>query len=544
MCVIGGDVQRSVRRARDTALVEVDDTASGSDDGHSEKLQKSSLAVLSYPVPNDPLNPNSMQTARNFFIRRSKIVADLFALVCALMFATQLAAHAETGYSLLELLQMRVSIANLLGLAGLFLLWVQTLRARNMYKPHPFIQTPLVELKEIAVAAAVITVVYAALAAFFGIRLFTPKFFVFFIGGLIVLTWSFRSLLVRFLQSLHLGDNNIKNVVIIGTNQSAWEYARQIRLVHGAYRVLGFVDDLVVISESQDEHLGTLDDFGRLLDAHVIDELIIAMPIRSCSGSIQSVIDQAHERGIAVRIPMSQIFSGLTTNEIWRTRQEATLGSDGYFANDLVVYSGHELGARYFMKRTMDVALSCCLLVAVSPLLLLAAAGIYFTSGRPVIFVQERYGYNGRIFHLYKFRTMVKNADALQEKLRAQNERDGAAFKMKNDPRVTSFGRFLRKTSIDELPQLFNVLKGEMSLVGPRPLPLADYKRMNKTSHRRRLSVLPGITGPWQISGRDNISFEQWMQMDLDYIDNWRLLTDIKIILMTVPTVLFARGAK
>jgi len=540
MNVIGRDVQR----ARGPGQVEVVDAGRGSHDGRSEIPQASSLAVLSYPDRSKTMNSKAMQTARNFFICRSKIVADVLAMLGALLLATQIAGFDETGYGLLDLLQMRVSVGNLIGLAGLLLLWVQTLRARNLYKPHPFIQTPTLELKEIAICAAVITVVYAALAAFFGIRLFTPKFFVVFIGSLIVLTWLFRSLLVRFLQSMHLGDNNIKNVVIIGTNQTAWEYARQIRLVHGAYRVLGFVDDLVVISESQDEHLGTLDDFGRLLDSHVIDELIVAMPIRSCSGSIQSVIDQAHERGIAVRFPMAQIFSGLTTNEIWRTRQEATLGSDGYFANDLVVYSGHELGARYFMKRSMDVLLSTAMLLAVSPILLLAGLAIYFSSGRPVIFVQERYGYNGRIFHLYKFRTMVKNADALQDQLRAKNERDGAAFKMKNDPRVTPLGRFLRKTSIDELPQLFNVLKGQMSLVGPRPLPLADYRRMNKTSHRRRLSVLPGITGPWQISGRDQISFEEWMQMDLDYIDNWRLMTDIKIILMTVPTVLLARGSK
>lgn len=544
MNVVGGNVQRSVRRARNTTQVEADDAGSGSHDSHLEMPQESGLAVVSYSAPHATMNPKTMLTARNFFICRSKIVADLFALLCALLLATQIAGFEQTGYSLLQLLQMRVSVGNLIGLGGVLLLWVQTLRARNLYKPHPVIQTPWLELKEIAICTAVITVVYAALAVFFGIRLFTPKFFVVFIGSLIFLTWWFRALLVRFLQSLHLGDNNIKNVVIIGTNQTAWEYARQIRLIHGAYRVLGFVDDLVVISESKDEHLGTLDDFGRLLDAHVIDELIIAMPIRSCSGSIQSVIDQAHERGIAVRFPMSQIFSGLTTNEIWRTRQEATLGSDGYFANDLVVYSGHELGARYFMKRAMDVLLSILILTAVSPIIALAALAIYLTSGRPVVFVQQRYGYNGRIFHLFKFRTMVKNADALQEELRTKNERDGAAFKMKNDPRVTPLGRFLRKTSIDELPQLFNVLKGEMSLVGPRPLPLADYRRMNKTSHRRRLSVLPGITGPWQISGRDQISFEDWMQMDLDYIDNWRLLTDIKIILMTVPTVLFARGSK
>jgi lipopolysaccharide/colanic/teichoic acid biosynthesis glycosyltransferase len=164
--------------------------------------------------------------------------------------------------------------------------------------------------------------------------------------------------------------------------------------------------------------------------------------------------------------------------------------------------------------------------------------------GRPVVFTQHRYGYNGRVFKLYKFRTMIRNADSMQAQLRTMNERDGAAFKMKDDPRVTPLGRALRKTSIDELPQLINVIKGDMSIVGPRPLPLADYERMDNISHRRRLSVLPGITGTWQISGRDNISFDEWMKMDLDYIDNWRLATDLKIILLTVPIVLFGHGSK
>lgn len=442
------------------------------------------------------------------------------------------------------MLEMRVSLANVFGTVILSGIWVLSLRARSLYKPVPS-RGPVEELKQIALAAVMSTVIFAALGVFFKIRLFTPVFLATFLAWLIISCGLLRQLLVSFLQSFHLGDKNLRNVVIVGTNQTAWDYAKQIKenQVSG-YKLLGFVDDLVVIAESGSQHLGVLSDFNQVLETYVIDELVIAMPIRSCSDSIRNLIDQAHERGIAVRFPMAQIFSGLTSNEVWRTRQEATLGANGCFLNDLVVYSGHQLGGRYLLKRIMDICASLILLVLSSPLLIFAALGIWITDGRPVLFIQHRYGYNGRVFNLYKFRTMVKNADAMQEQLRALNERDGAAFKLKNDPRVTWLGRFLRKTSIDELPQLFNVLKGEMSLVGPRPLPLADYKRMNKTSHRRRLSVLPGITGPWQISGRDQISFEEWMQMDLDYIDNWRLMTDLKIILLTVPTVLLARGSK
>ncbi len=487
-----------------------------------------------------------MSGARNFFISRTKIVADLAAFGAALLLSTTIAGFHETGISAIDLLEMRISLINLIGLAFFSLIWIQTLRTRNLYKPRDFLTTELDDLKQITICTSIVTVLLAATALFINILLFTPLFLVIFFSSLTFGTWFLRLAMVRFLEKFHLGDNNVKNVVIVGSNRTAWEYASRIKEhTGGAYNVLGFIDDLVVISETEShQHLGVLSDFEQILDNYVLDELVIAMPIRSCSGPIQRIIDQAHERGIAVRFPMAQIFSGLTSSEVWRTRQEATLGANGYFQNDLVVYSGHELSGRYIAKRFIDLGMALCLLIAASPLMILAALLIYFESGRPVLFIQHRYGYNGRIFNLYKFRTMVQNADAMQDALRAKNERDGAAFKLTNDPRVTAIGRFLRKTSIDELPQLFNVLKGEMSIVGPRPLPLADYKRMNKTSHRRRLSVLPGITGPWQISGRDKISFEQWMQMDLDYIDNWRLMTDIKIILMTVPTVLLQRGSK
>jgi exopolysaccharide biosynthesis polyprenyl glycosylphosphotransferase len=485
-----------------------------------------------------------MGNAKGFFIYRANVLADLCALLIALLFAAKISGYYLTGFSLRYLLEMRFSVGNLA--AGLLLaaLWVQIFRTRGLYAP-PRSGGERAELWEIAQAALVGTVIFAAIGLFFSITLFSPLFLALLLGAVLVLDVAFRWLLKKILGFLHLGDKNRRNIVILGTNESAWSYARQLKREHGQdYCLLGFVDDLIIISESQGEHFGPLANFNALLDQYVIDEIVVAMPIRSCSGAIQDVIDQAHERGIAVRFPMSQIFSSLMRNEVWRVRQEPTLGANGEFSNDLVVYSGYELGARYLLKRLIDIAFALVALTFASPLLLLAALAIWVTSGRPVLFIQDRYGYNGRIFRLYKFRTMTQGADKQQDALRAQNERDGAAFKMKNDPRVTPLGHWLRKTSIDELPQLFNVLKGEMSMVGPRPLPLADYKRMSNFSHRRRLSVLPGITGPWQISGRDQISFEEWMQMDLDYIDNWRLLTDLKIILLTVPTVLLARGAK
>jgi lipopolysaccharide/colanic/teichoic acid biosynthesis glycosyltransferase len=184
-------------------------------------------------------------------------------------------------------------------------------------------------------------------------------------------------------------------------------------------------------------------------------------------------------------------------------------------------------------------------LVLSSPIFLILAAAIKSSSPGPIFFRQQRSGLNGSPFTLYKFRTMVTNAEQFQHELAAMNEMSGPVFKVTNDPRVTRVGKFLRKWSLDELPQLFNVLRGEMSLVGPRPLPVDEIKRINDLSHRRRLSVKPGLTCLWQIKGRNQISdFKDWVRLDLEYIDHWSLWLDLKILLLTIPAVLRGTGAK
>ncbi len=485
-----------------------------------------------------------MDNSRHLMIFRAYSIADLLALACAWLIAAKISGYVLAGFTLQDMLEMRFSLVNAFGALLLMGIWLALFRSQGLYF-LPRTKGPLAAVRSIAIATGIGTIIFAAAGLLFHIPLFTPVFIVVFWPTVVLFTLLFRQSMQRLLGRLHVGDHNRRNIVILGTNKTAWDYAQRIQKdAEPAYQLLGFIDDMVVISDFQGQYLGQFREFSSLLDTHVIDEIVVAMPIRSCSNAIQEVIDQAHERGIAVRFPMSQIFSGMTRNEVWRVRMEASLRSDGNFTHDLLVYSGHEVGVRYLIKRLFDLGAAACALVVISPILALAALAIYLTSGKPVMFIQDRFGYNGRVFKLYKLRTMIPEADAMQEELRERNERDGAAFKLSNDPRVTPLGRFLRKTSIDELPQLFNVLKGDMSLVGPRPLPLADYRRMNKTYHRRRLSVLPGITGPWQISGRDNVSFEEWMQMDLDYIDEWRLSTDLKIILLTVPVVLFGRGSK
>ena len=195
------------------------------------------------------------------------------------------------------------------------------------------------------------------------------------------------------------------------------------------------------------------------------------------------------------------------------------------------------------VKRVFDVVFSSALLVLLAPLFFVVAVLVKCTSPGSVLFRQTRVGLNKRQFQIYKFRTMIANAEQIQDELLTLNEMSGPVFKITNDPRITPLGRVLRKTSIDELPQLFNVLKGEMSLVGPRAMSLRDYQLFDQDWQRRRFSVKPGITCLWQVNGRSSIPFEKWMELDMQYIDKWSLWLDFKILARTVPAVLRGTGA-
>ena len=211
----------------------------------------------------------------------------------------------------------------------------------------------------------------------------------------------------------------------------------------------------------------------------------------------------------------------------------------------LIFRTTPEASWQSFVKQVMDLFGAFVLLLVLSPVFLIIAAVIKFTTPGPVFFRQKRSGLNGTPFTIYKFRTMGTNAEQFKHELEAMNEMSGPVFKVTNDPRVTSIGKFLRKYSLDELPQLFNVLRGEMSLVGPRPLPVDEVKRFDNLAHRRRLSVKPGLTCLWQISGRNQITdFKDWVRLDLAYIDNWTIWLDLKILLKTIPAVLRGTGAK
>jgi exopolysaccharide biosynthesis polyprenyl glycosylphosphotransferase len=276
-----------------------------------------------------------------------------------------------------------------------------------------------------------------------------------------------------------------------------------------------------------------LSELQEVLAKEAIDEVFVALPVERYSNIIDGVVQQCEEQGIMVRVrtPMFNL-------RIARTHIDDLDG-----VPVISIHSGPQEGWQLFIKRLIDVAGSALLITLLSPLLLLVALLVKTTSPGPVFFRQERIGLNKRRIQLLKFRTMVPDADKRQSELEHLNEAEGPVFKMKNDPRVTPVGRFMRRFSIDELPQLFNVLTGEMSLVGPRPLPVRDVERIDAQWHKRRFSVKPGLTCLWQVNGRSDVNFERWVRLDLEYIDRWSLGLDMKILAKTIPAVMKGSGA-
>jgi exopolysaccharide biosynthesis polyprenyl glycosylphosphotransferase len=279
--------------------------------------------------------------------------------------------------------------------------------------------------------------------------------------------------------------------------------------------------------------VSNLKEFPAFLRYNVVDEVVICLPMKSFYQEASEIVVACEEQGVIVRV-LSDFFN-------LKTARSTTTHFEGESITSL--YTGSMVGPSAFIKRILDIVFSLVMIIILSPLFSIVALLIKLTSPGPVFFVQERLGLNKRRIGVFKFRTMVPDAENKQAELEHLNEVSGPVFKIKNDPRITPIGRFLRKSSIDELPQLFNVLKGDMSLVGPRPLPVRDYQGFDQDWHRRRFSVRPGITCLWQISGRCGISFDRWMELDMEYIDNWSLGLDIRILAKTIPAVLKGSGA-
>jgi exopolysaccharide biosynthesis polyprenyl glycosylphosphotransferase len=328
---------------------------------------------------------------------------------------------------------------------------------------------------------------------------------------------------------------NYRTVLIIGTNPTALEIAESI-FGHRfwGYRILGFIEngrDLAAPWTAPFPILGEIEDIPRIVESNVVDDVIFAVHRRELD-RLEDLFLSLQEQGIRTRFAM---------NLFPHTRARVELEElDGMPLLSFATTPTSQV--RLMAKRALDVALAAFILFLAFPAVGAIAFLIKLTSGGNVLFRQTRCGLNGRFFTLYKFRTMVEGAEDQRHGLLHLNEMNGPVFKLKSDPRVTWFGRFLRKFSLDELPQLWNVLRGDMSLVGPRP-PIPEEVAHYKRWQRRRLAMKPGLTCLWQISGRNDIDFDRWMQLDLEYIDSWSPLLDLKILLKTIPVVLSGKGA-
>jgi exopolysaccharide biosynthesis polyprenyl glycosylphosphotransferase len=329
----------------------------------------------------------------------------------------------------------------------------------------------------------------------------------------------------------------LRRTLIVGTGRMARRVHRDFQADGmGRYEFVGFLDEPTIGGAEADsvaeQTIGSIDELEQILMQQVIDEVVIALPVKSRYQQIQNVIGVCERAGVQAKYG-AHLF-------------ESAVASPRYDAEgDRAFVAMHVApdGYRLVIKRAIDLAgaaIGCALL---APLILVVAIAIKLTSRGPVFYAQNRCGLRKRPFRMYKFRSMFADADKLQAALEDRNEASGPVFKIRQDPRVTPLGRLLRRSSLDELPQLWNVLRGDMSLVGPRPLPGRDVQRITRPTDMRRFSMRPGLTCLWQVQGRSNLSFERWVELDLEYIDTWSLSLDCRILLKTIPAVLSGNGA-
>lgn len=460
--------------------------------------------------------------------------SDIVILLCSLALAAGIGRHPEKLLGLTNFIATCKTGSGLIVLIAALGAWHLSFRLFGLYEPKRF-GRKLDEIMDIIKATSLGAILISAMIGLFGSGFLSSHFVIVFWLTAMVMTVMARVAMRSFLILLRSQGRNLRHVVVLGTNERARRFVEKMRERKDmGYDVIGFVDDQPAADGRPMELLCGLDRFSEVLDQYVVDEVVIALPIQSFYTRIGEVIGQCAEQGITTRFILDTLF------DLPKAKSRIE-----YLENTQVlsVYMGPSDDGFLKTKRMMDFIISAMALILLAPLFVVVGILIKLTSCGPAFFIQDRVGYNKRRFKMYKFRTMTKDAEEMQQGLEKFNEASGPVFKINNDPRITRIGKILRKTSIDELPQLVNVLKGDMSLVGPRPLPLRDYRRFQKNWQKRRVSMKPGITGLWQVCGRNELSFDQWIELDMEYIDHWSLFLDFKILIRTIPAVVSGKGA-
>lgn len=478
-----------------------------------------------------------MHSIRRHILLSAFKLLDLLLMVAAFGVATFPVLFQEGRFTLAEFLEMRVKVLNFVLFFGLIAVWHAILSLFDLYESKRLTERQS-EIIDIIKATSIGTLGMGAAAILFRITMIDPVFLMVFWAVTSAAMVASRLFLRKALARVRTRNRNLRFILIVGTNPRAVEFARKIESrPELGYRILGFADeDWEGMKDFRNTGYPLVCDFASFptyLRQSVVDEVIMGLPIKSFYFHASRIADLCERQGIVMRF-LSSIFDMKMARSTAEEFEGASLISH---------YTGTPETGQILVKRVLDFIFSLILIILLVPIFLITALLIKLTSEGPVFFKQERLGLNKRRFRIWKFRTMVPDAEKKMAEIEDLNEVSGPVFKIKDDPRVTPIGKILRKASIDELPQLFNVLKGEMSLVGPRPLPVRDYQGFDKDWQRRRFSVPPGITCLWQINGRSSIPFEKWMELDLQYIDNWSLWLDLKILARTIPVVLRGSGA-
>ncbi len=484
-----------------------------------------------------------MQTSKRSALVVCFKLLDIFIMLVALTASLMLVGMSH-GHMIWphQLLQINLKLINVLLLVVFVLIWYVVFFSVGLYDSRR-LEGGKGEFQDIFKAVLTGSMLLLAVAVVFRRNHLSRDMVLYFATFAFVLTCVTCISLRAFLRWLRLHNRNLRRLLLVGSNRRGLAFIQRVRAKPQlGYRVIGYIDDLFPsfddtyrMADLPVPCLGTLQEFDDVINRSQIDEVVISLPIRSFYEEMKAIIESCESQGIQVHL-LSNFFQ----LHIVRARPAEFEGIP------LLTLATNTLSFwPAYLKRAFDVLVAGSLLLLLSPVFALIALLIKILSpGGPVFFVQTRVGYNRRHFDMVKFRSMVPDAERLQQELEALNEAHGPVFKIKHDPRVTSIGRILRKTSLDELPQLFNVLRGDMSLVGPRPLPLRDVERFEENSLKRRFSVKPGITCLWQVSGRSaTVSFEAWIEQDLAYIDHWSFTLDLKILAKTIPAVIRGTGA-
>lgn len=407
-------------------------------------------------------------------------------------------------------------------------LWLVSLLYFKMYKSMR--EKNLLEMFWSIIEASLLAVLMlSAIDFFFNLGILSRTLIIILFTCVVAMLAIERLCILAFLHYIRQSGYNYRSLLVVGSGDRAKNFSRMIEShPQWGIKIIGFIDeeDKIGVNVGKSKVMGSFKDLSKILDENIVSEVVFMLP-RKWLSQLEDYINICEKVGVKATIAVDFFNTTIAKPTITELNGIPLLTLDTTPVDEL----------QLFLKRIIDIGIALMVLTLSLPVFVVYSIALKLSSPGPILFKQKRCGLYGRIFTLYKFRTMIVDADKMLDKIKDINESDGPIFHSRNDPRVIPLGRILRKTSLDELPQLINVLKGDMSLIGPRP-PLPEEVKEYERWQRRRLSLRPGIVCTWQVTRRFQPDFQKWMQMDMDYIDNWSLKLDARIFLKIFPAII------